>query len=111
MIQRLMDFDAAPVPREREKRTLAERFADHDRERPELYAEFKAICEQLLAKGVQHYGAKSVFEYIRFHRRLNGRDADGYKCNNSFVSLYVRKLLQERPDMAGLFETRQLRSG
>ena len=50
--------------------------------------------------------------YLALVRRASRgltKDREGYRCNNSWRSLLARKLMSERPELAGWFETRTLR--
>lgn len=91
--------------------TFEERFARFLELHPEVYAEFRKIAGDLLARGKQHYGAKAIMEVIRFHRAMSGQDErEPFKCNNNYTSRLVRKLMEEDERFKGFFETRELTS-
>jgi hypothetical protein len=49
-------------------------------------------------------------EVLRFHRTVSGPAGDAWKINNSYSSRLARKAMQDCPDLAGFFSTRELRS-
>jgi hypothetical protein len=110
MIQRLMDFDTAPVPRERERPTIQERFEAFDAAHPDVYATFALMAGQLRAAGKTRIGAKRILEVIRYEHDTSGKDTSGWKINNSFSSRFARKLIQSDPTYAPYFETRELKA-
>lgn len=69
-----------------------------------------AIARQLKEAGQEHYGAKGILETIRYHRAIRGPAGDAWKVNNSYSSRLARKAMSEHADLAGFFETRELRS-
>ena len=85
-------------------------FAEFHAAHPEVYREFRRACEQLLAAGVEHYGAGAIFEVLRFHSAINRARDGGFKLNNNFRSRYARLLMTEDPRFREFFETRKLRS-
>lgn len=109
IVQARLDLDAAL-----DARSLEARFRRYDAAHPEVYREFRAMARRLYRAGVRHYGAKALFEAIRFHRAVDGRlgaDGEAWKVNNVYVSRYARKLVSEDPTRwAGFFSFRLLRS-
>jgi hypothetical protein len=94
--------------RGREK-SLDERFADYHAAHPEIYREFARLARLLRDRGHEHYGAKGLFEALRFHHAVDARPGDQYKLNNNFTSRYIRLLVEEQPEFDGFFELRKLR--
>lgn len=91
--------------------TLQARFERFDAQHPEVYQEFKKIAFDLLLRGRKHYGSKSIFEVIRYHRAISGQDSDEpFKVNNNYTSRMARKLIAEDQRFSDFFELRELRS-
>jgi hypothetical protein len=68
-------------------------------------------AQRLRARGWQHFGIAALWEAARYDRALEiGPDADGFKLNNDFRSRLARLMMQEHPDLAEFFETRELRA-
>ena len=102
--------DAAPVGAGGEPTTIAERFAAWLERTPEAFDEFVRIARQLKARGFERYSADGVFHILRWERLVSGVDAEGWKMNNVFASRMSRKVMDDCPDLAGFFETRQLKA-
>lgn len=91
--------------------SLSARFAAYHEAHPDIYREFRQMAYRLHRAGIRHYGAKAIFEAMRYHRAVSGRDSDGFKLNNVYVSRYARLLADEDPRrFADFFEFRVLRS-
>ena len=91
-------------------KTIDQAFDDFNREHPEVYSELVRLARQLKSRGHKRYGIGSLFEVIRWHRALQSRDEAGFKVNNNFRSRYARLIMQRESDLAGFFETRELRA-
>lgn len=89
---------------------LDARFQEYHRRNPRVYRLFKQYAFQVLRAGRNHYGAKAIFERIRWYLMFETNDPEGFKVNNSYVSRYVRMLVREHPEFEGFFETRRLRT-
>jgi hypothetical protein len=89
--------------------TLQERFELFHAEHADIYDLFKRFTLEMARSGRSRYGAKSLMERVRWHHATTSGGGD-FKINNNFTSRYVRLLLQERPDLAGFFETRRLKA-
>lgn len=71
------------------------------------------LAVKIKAKGYDRWGAKSLWEVLRWELAVNtNAKVPGPRLNNNFVSRFARKLMEEEPeDFADFFETRQLRGG
>lgn len=91
--------------------TAEERFTRFLTLHPEVYTEFRKIAGDLLARGIQHYGAKAIMEVIRFHRAMSGQDEQNpFKIDNNWTSRIARKLIEDDSRFADFFEVRKLTS-
>jgi hypothetical protein len=59
--------------------------------------------------GVSHYGVKAILEAMRFSYTIL-RGPEAWKVNNNYGSRLGRLAMREYPELAGFFETRELRS-
>lgn len=84
-------------------------FEKYHYENPIIYEQFKKFALQVKESGKQRYGAKAVFERIRWFFDIETK-GDTFKINNNYVSRYVRKLIKEMPEFNDFFATRELRS-
>jgi len=85
-------------------KTLSD-FERYDREHPEIWKHFVEITYQLIRSGKKHYGAKAVFEIIRYHRFV--KHGEDLKVNNNYTAYYARKFMKQCPEHAGFFGTRK----
>lgn len=87
-----------------------ERFQAFHRAHP-VYREFARRALALHARGWRHFGAKAIFEALRYDTALGaGPEEAPYRLNNNLVSRYSRMLTDEHPELRGFFEQRVLRS-
>jgi len=94
----------------REERTIAERFEAWLREHPDRYEAFKTLARRLKDRGARRISSKALFEFMRMDALLSGKDANGYKVNNIYSSRAARRLIEEYPEFADLFELRELKA-
>lgn len=88
---------------------LDRKFADYDRENPQVYALFKKFAILIRKSGRSSYGAKSIMERIRWEMDLKN-ELYSFKINNNFTSRYVRKLILDDNSFGAFFQTRRIRS-
>ena len=92
-------------------RTLSaqERFERFHRENPQIY---RLICEyarRLKAAGRTRYSVKTIWEVLRWQADVS-TTGEHYKLDNRYCSRYARLAMAREPDLAGFFNTRELRS-
>lgn len=98
MIQQRLDFPLS----------LDEKFKEMDEKNPLIYSLFKFYTFQAIALGEKHYSADRVFHDIRADSPADMQE--NYKINNNYISRYARKFMEEFPEHAGFFRTRQLKT-
>jgi hypothetical protein len=80
-------------------------------ENPHVWQKFRLLAVKIKAKGFDRWGAKSLWEVLRWEMALETNAAvGGPKLNNSYVSRIARRLMED-PEFEGFFETRQLKGG
>lgn len=84
-------------------------FEHYDQKHPEVWLAFEEAAVRLIDRGVTHYGAKAIMEYIRYHTALTTGDAF-WKVNNNFTAGYARKFVERHPEHAEFFELREHRA-
>ena len=79
---------------------------------PHIYEKFRMLAVKLKAKGIDRWGAKSLWEVLRWDLAMEtNAPIDGPALNNNYTSRMARKLMAEEPeDFAGFFELRKLKS-
>ena len=73
-----------------------------------MYAAFRTLALRLYNAGVRHYGAKCLFEVLRFETIIRAR-GETFKLNNNHVSRYARLLMANDRRFDGFFAVRELR--
>lgn len=111
-------FDAMPRPQPIVRTAVPSPIDDtHDlqaaferfhRDNPHVYETLKVLALRAARKG-QRVGMKAVYEMARWYYTVE-TDGEPYKLNNSFTAFYSRLLMEQEPELAGFFETRQQRA-
>ena len=77
----------------------------YDAEHSEIWTEFEKIALQLIGRGRLHYGAKAIFEVMRFNTAINAGEIP--RLNNNMTAYYSRKFVAKYPQHSGFFELRE----
>jgi hypothetical protein len=77
---------------------------------PHVLDAFVHYAEQVRRRGLRRFGAKAIAERLRWEYAIQTEDDSGFKLNNNLTSRLARAAVDRRPDLAGLFEFRELRS-
>lgn len=90
------------------KPTIQERFDAFLAEQPEIVYEFVQLARKAKQAGRKKVSAKLLIEVIRWgmfieHDRV-------FKINNVVTARLVRHVQEQNPDIADMFETRELKS-
>jgi len=88
--------------------SLDSKFATYHSENPHIYREFEKMTFALIRAGKDHYGAKAIFEAMRFETIISGND--DFKINNNYTSRYVRMFDKKHPGLSDFFRKRELKS-
>lgn len=87
---------------------ILKRFLEFHSENPHVYELFEKFTKEVIRSGRSHYGAKAIMERIRWHLDVETSDAEGFKINNNYTSLYVRLLERRKPMFEGFFSKREV---
>lgn len=87
----------------------AEKFVLFHRENPQIWREFYYATVALLSKGVRHYGAKAIFEHLRYESTVSQGEG-AWKLNNDWTALYARLWKIKHPAHGNFFETRSIKA-
>lgn len=75
---------------------------------PQVYERLVELaCEWRKRRGARKVGMKMLFEVLRWEVAMKTR-GDDFKLNNNYTSYYARLIMDQEPDLRGLFETRAL---
>lgn len=88
--------------------TIQQRFERFHRLNPWVYDALVFYARDFLSGGRSRVGMKMLFERVRWerNRRTTG---ETFKLSNDFHARYARLVMAQEPDLAGKFETRELR--
>jgi hypothetical protein len=88
------------------KPTLDERFAMFLEEQPDVVFEFTELAREAKAAGRRKISAKMLIEVIRWGMFIEHDRT--FSINNVVTSRLVRHVQRQHPELADLFETREL---
>jgi hypothetical protein len=89
--------------------TLDQAFWEFHRKNPGVYTKLVEMATDAKHLGKRRIGMKMLFEVIRWEHLVHTR-GDAFALNNNYTSRYVRIIEENHPELAGLFETRRIRS-
>jgi hypothetical protein len=90
--------------------TIQERFEKFHAHHPDVYAGLCALARKAKARGHKTFGIARIWEVMRWEVSVASDLVEEYKLSNSFRSRYSRLIMEQEPDLAGFFTTRELRS-
>ena len=87
------------------------KFETFHRLNPHVYSALVDLARQLRRRGHQTLGIGMLFEVLRWQYMMRTEDpASDFKLSNSYRSRYARLIMDREPDLAGVFNTKQLRA-
>jgi hypothetical protein len=89
--------------------SLTEQFIRFHRANPWVYDALVTLARDLVHRGHRRVGIGMLFEVLRWQYQMR-TVGDDFKLNNNFRSRYARLIMGSEPDLADVFETRELRS-
>lgn len=92
--------------------TAGERFWRFHEQHPLVYQLLVRFAREWKRAGHRRCGIKMLWERVRWEVGIEGLpdSSDDWKLNNNYHSRYARLMMRQEPDLAGFFETRELRS-
>lgn len=107
----LLDWAPPPAPEVDDEESRLERaFRAFHEESPHVYAKLVQLAREARAVGQQRVGIGMLWEVLRWQLFVATTSDDGFKLNNNHRSRYARLIMAQEPDLADVFETRELRS-
>lgn len=105
-----LELDVEPLTIPPAVGTIQEQFEAFHLANPQVYRLLVAHARELAARGRRRIGIKMLWEVLRWRYMLVADDPSGFKLNNNYTARYARLIAEQEPDLAGLFETRELRA-
>jgi len=72
---------------------------------PALMPALVDLCRQAQRRGFTRWSADALFHVLRWETGITTGDC-GLKINNNYTALAARDLMQEHPELDGMFELR-----
>ena len=89
--------------------TIQGRFEEFHRLNPWVYRTLCTLARTMTSRGHKSVGIKMLYEVMRWHYYQKTTDAGGdFKLDNRHTSRYARLMMENEPDLKGVFETRKL---
>ena len=73
----------------------------------DVWKQFETKSLRLIASGVEHYGAKAIFEVIRYENVVEKKI--DFKCNNNYAAYLARLFVIKFPAHRDFFEFRDVK--
>ena len=77
---------------------------------PEVWEEFVELAFIAINRGYESYGAKTIWEVMRWKRDIGGEGLDSFKVNNNYTAYYARRFHRMYPGHDGFFQLREQKS-
>lgn len=112
----LFDADAAPLfnPHHRVAEpalTIEQSFTFFHAINPWVYDALVKLARDWVQRGRTKIGVAMLFEVLRWQwSRATSDPASEFKLNNNLRSRYARRIMEQEPDLADVFETRELKT-
>lgn len=87
------------------KYTARERWSLFHQMNPEVYRRIRHMALEQKVDGWKRSSMQLIFEHLRYLWAIQTK-GDRYKLNHNYRSFYTRKLLEDHPELVGMFETR-----
>lgn len=92
------------------KKSIDERFSKFHADNPHVYASLARLARQVKSRGRSKVGIELLFAVLRWEQMMSTTGDSGFRLNDHFTSRYARLLMEQEPDLDGMFETRELRA-
>jgi hypothetical protein len=91
--------------------TFDRAFIEFHEKNPHVYAILCRLAREAVKAGRGKIGIGLLWEVMRWELFLQTHDPESeFKLNNNYRSRYARLIMEKEPDLAGVFETRLLRT-
>jgi hypothetical protein len=77
---------------------------------PEVWDEFVRLAFIAINRGHKSYGARTVWEVLRWNAGVGDGSEDSFKLNDHYPPFYARRFHRIYPDHDGFFQLREQKS-
>lgn len=89
--------------------TFQERFEEFHRHNPHVYVRLVKLSRELKGRGHDRIGMRMLWEVLRWQSMMRTlREEGDYKLNDHYHARYARRIMEQEPDLEGVFELRRL---
>lgn len=81
-------------------------FNQFDSANPKVWELLVKFAKEAKNAGVEKLGISLLVERIRWELEVVTKTSDGYKINNNHRAFYARKLMDQYPELNGMFRIR-----
>ena len=93
------------------RKSIQKRFEEFDRANPHVYRGLRDLALTARRKGRERGSIELFFAVMRWEHWITTDDpGSDFKLNDHYTSRFARKLMAQEPELAGFFETRELRA-
>ena len=89
--------------------SIQQRFEAFHAANPHIYDTLVRMARTLRERGRKRIGIAMLFEVLRWNHGIRTTDTE-FKLNNNFRSRYARLIARQEPDLAEVFERRELKA-
>ena len=91
--------------------SIEARFRRFHAAHPEVYEGLRRVCREAVYRGWKRWSIDAAYHVMRWERLRTYRDPhEDFKLNDHYTALYARLLMENEPELGGLFEIRQRRA-
>lgn len=90
--------------------TIQERFEKFHNDNPHVYEALKRLAFEAKQAGKNKIGVDLLVQVARWELIMNTDTNDKFKISNSYTSRYARLMMEQEPELEGLFELRTIRT-
>ena len=109
-----MEPDASPQKihhATRRAKSIDARFRAFHDGNPQVYTLLVTLAREARDKGHNRISIGMLWEVVRWNRLVAVLDTSSrYELNDNYRSRYARLIMEQEPDLDGIFEVRELRS-
>lgn len=103
----MMEYEELPLFQP-QGNTLEAQFLRFDRQNPHVYRLLVRLArEWVRSTGGKSLGIKALYERARWEVGITTDGDDDYTLNNNYTAFYARKIMENEPDLRGLFALRK----
>jgi hypothetical protein len=88
---------------------IKEDFETFHENHPEVYSHLVSLARQWKSATRNTIGIKTLYERLRWEYGIQGKDQYGFKLNNNYTAYYARLIMENNPELAGMFELRKVK--